>query len=494
MKKIAIIGGGITGLSAAYAVKRARDEGADIDYILLEKNPRLGGKILTERTDDGFVVEGGPDCFISTKPWVFELSRKLGCEGKLMGSNDEVKKTYILVNNKLREMPDGIMVMVPTKIMPFLTTDLFSWPGKMRMAMDWFIPKKKDPGDESLASFVSRRLGKEALDRIAEPLVAGIHAGDPDTMSLAATFPNLLEMEQKHGSLIKGMLAAMKSRHGHPPQGAKPGGQGNNPGSPPTAGPKRTFFMTFKGGMLDIIDELYGVLDKDKVLLSTGVLNIEELKEESSPTRYRLQVSESKVIEADAIIFASPSRDTADLVDDIDKELAVALREIPAVSSATVSVAYRKKDVKHDFKGFGFIIPIAEGRKIMACTWSSSKWNGRVPNDDYVIVRAFVGGARSQHLATLSDEEMKATVKAELKDLMGIDAEPVNIWIFRWPNGMPQYTMGHLDRLKKIDKHVAHHPGIFLAGGSYRGIGVPDCINSGIKAAEGAKEYLISII
>ncbi|HCG99856.1 MAG TPA: protoporphyrinogen oxidase [Actinobacteria bacterium] len=212
LKKVAIIGGGITGLSAALTLENARKEGADVDYIVLEKSLRLGGKIRTVRTKEGFVVEGGPDCFVSTKPWVFELCRKLDCEDTLIGSNDELKKTFILVKNKMREMPDGIMIMVPTKIMPFLTTDLFSWPGKIRMAMDWFIPKKKEAGDETLASFVDRRLGREALDRIAEPLVAGIHAGDPETMSLAATFPNLLDMEQKYGSLIKGMLAAMKAR------------------------------------------------------------------------------------------------------------------------------------------------------------------------------------------------------------------------------------------------------------------------------------------
>ena len=477
MKKVAIIGGGITGLSAALTLENARKEGADVDYIVLEKSLRLGGKIRTERTKEGFVVEGGPDCFVSTKPWVFELCRKLDCEDTLIGSNDELKKTFILVKNKMREMPDGIMIMVPTKIMPFLTTDLFSWPGKIRMAMDWFIPKKKEAGDETLASFVDRRLGREALDRIAEPLVAGIHAGDPETMSLAATFPNLLDMEQKYGSLIKGMLAAMKARQGGAPHGA---------GAAKPKGPQRTFFMSFRGGMLDLIEEVLSALDKEKIMLEASVDRVVQTKNDDGNTQYRLHLASGSTIDVDAVIITSPSNVAADIIDELDGALAGALREIPMVSSATVSLAFRRKDVKHDFKGFGFIVPMAEGRKIMACTWSSSKWSGRVPDEEHVLVRVFVGGARNQHLAGIPDDEMLSMVKSELRDLMGIDAEPVDRWIFRWPGGMPQYTMGHLDRVAKIDQLVAKHPGLYVAGGSYRGVGVPDCINSGAKAAESA--------
>lgn len=490
MKKVAIIGGGITGLAAAYSIKRAIDEGAEIDYVLLEKETRLGGKVKTTRTEDGFVVEGGPDCFVSTKPWIFELARKLNIEDKLICSNDELKKTYVLVNGKLRELPDGLMMMVPTKIMPFITTDLFSWPGKIRMAMDWFIPKKKTPGDETLASFVNRRLGREALDRIAEPLVAGIHAGDPDTMSLEATFPNFLEMEQKYGSVIKGMLAAMKARPGAG-HGAKPGADPTRGGRPVAHRPKRTFFMSFKGGMLDIIDELYKALDKEKVLTGTEVAKIEELKGDSAQSTYRLELSDGKVVEADTVIVTSPADVAASLVSDIDKTLSGVLREIPQVSSATVSVAYRRKDLKHDLRGFGLVIPSVENRKIMAMTWSSSKWPYRVPDDnEYAVIRAFVGGAKAQERAHMKDDEMKAAVLAEVKDITGIDAEPLNMWIFRWPKGMPQYTMGHLDRLRRVDERVAAHPGLFLAGGSYRGVGMPDCVNSANKAAEEALAHL----
>lgn len=494
MKKVAIIGGGITGLSAAYAIKRAQDQGAEVDYLVLEKSPRLGGKIQTERTEDGFVIEAGPDSFISTKPWIFELAKKLDCEEKLICSNDELKKTYILVKEKLRELPDGVMMIVPTKIMPFITTNLFSWPGKLRMAMDFVIPKKKETGDETLASFVKRRLGKECLDRLADPLVAGIYSSDPEIMSLEATFPILLQMEQKYGSLTRGMIAAMKSRHKSPSQGANQGGGNARVAASPQAGAsgsQRTLHMSFRGGMQDIIDEVCAVLDKEKILIDAEVLKVEEVKGADGESTYKLHMAGGEVIEADAVILASPSNDTANIIKDIDKQMADVLDEIPQVSSATVSLVYRKKDVKHDFRGFGFLVPLVEGHKIKACTWSSSKWSGRTPSDDYAVIRVFMGGARTQELAFLPDDEMKAIVKSEIKKIMGIDAEPVHIWIFRWPAAMPQYTMGHLERLEKIDERVATHPGMFLAGGSYRGVGIPDCINSGTRVAEEAISYLI---
>ncbi|MBE0448615.1 MAG: protoporphyrinogen oxidase [Actinobacteria bacterium] len=490
MKKVAIIGGGITGLSAAYAVKRAQQE-IDIDYMVFEKSSRLGGKIYTERTEDGFAVEGGPDSFISTKPWIFELARKLNCENKIIGSNDELKKTYILVGNKLRELPDGVMMIVPTKIMPFLTTNLFSWPGKIRMAMDFFVPKKKDANDETLSSYVKRRLGKECLDRLADPLVAGIYSSDPEQMSLKATFPILLEMEQKYGSLTRGMIVAMRNRRKAPTQGSASGASGASGASYEA---ERTLHMSFKGGMQDIVDEVYEALDKDKVFIDAEVLKVERVNGSDGSITYKLRMADGKIIEADAVIFASPSNDTATLIEEIDRPLADVLNEIPQVSSATVSLAYRKKDVKHDFKGFGFLVPLGEGRKIKACTWSSSKWSGRVPDNDHVIIRVFLGGARTQQMAFLPDDKMEAVAKSELKNIMGIDVEPIHIWIFRWSNGMPQYTIGHLDRLNKIDERVANHPGIFLAGGSYRGVGIPDCINSGTKAVEGVLRYLDNTI
>ncbi|MBI4734157.1 MAG: protoporphyrinogen oxidase, partial [Rubrobacteridae bacterium] len=427
-------------------------------------------------------------------PWVFELAEKLGCEDRLIGSNDHDKKTFVLVKGKLCELPDGIMMMVPTKVKPFITTNLFSWAGKARMAMDLFIAKKKDPGDESLASFVNRRLGKEALDRIAEPLVAGIHAGDPETMSLAATFPNFLDMEQKYGSLIKGMLAGMKHRPkgqvAQGPLGTQVKTTADDEKTKSASKAKRTFFMSFKGGMNDLIDALRESLDKDKIVFNTVISSVKEVSEPDGGIVYELHKSDGEIVEADGVIIAMPASDTANILQDIDKPLAKVLRDIPMVSSATVTMAFRKKDLKNDLKGFGFVVPHVENRKIMATTWSSTKWSYRTPDADHVIIRAFVGGAKAQHLAGMEDEEMKNAVRSELKSILGIDAEPVSTWIFHWDKGMPQYTMGHLDRIKEINERVAAYPGLFACGGSYNGVGVPDCINSGNKAAGSVLNYL----
>jgi oxygen-dependent protoporphyrinogen oxidase len=248
--------------------------------------------------------------------------------------------------------------------------------------------------------------------------------------------------------------------------------------------------MSFKGGMQDIIDALYGSLDKDKIVMNTSVSSIEEIVKSDGTRSYKLKIGDGTTMEADAVILALPASATANVVQEIDKPLAEVLRDIPMVSSATVTMSFRKKDLSCDLKGFGFVVPHVEGRKIMATTWSSTKWSYRTPDNEHVIIRAFVGGAKAQHLASMDDDEMKSAVLHELKTIMGIDAKPVHVWIFHWDKGMPQYTMGHLDRVKEIEERIAAHPGLLACGGSYAGVGVPDCINSGTKAAKSAIDLL----
>lgn len=469
MKKVIIIGGGISGLSAAYRLQKAIESGEQVDYLLVEKDNRLGGKILTEKID-GFTVEAGPDCFLSEKPWVAQVAGEIGVEDRIIGSNEASKRTFVYANRRLNQLPDGLMGLVPTKIVPFALSPLISWPGKFRMAFDLLIPKKTTDEDETLGSFVIRRLGREALDKIAEPLIGGIHAGDPDQMSLKASFPRFIQMEQKHGSLLKAMLAARKNA----PKPKPP-----EPGKTP-----KTFFMTFVDGMGELTQKLADRLDQSKILQGKTVTGIKKAGE-----KYLVSIEGADSLEADAVIVTAPANIAAQLVKELDREICENLAGIPQATSATVNLAFKRSDIKESVEAFGFIVPISEKRKIKAGTYSSTKWNHRTPSDEYVLIRAFVGGATNQELVFQDDESLIKLVLDELKDIIGLQAKPVMSKIYRWVQGMPQYTVGHLERVDNIEARLAVNPGLYIVGGSYKGVGVPDCINVGTQAAEKALAY-----
>lgn len=466
MKRVVIIGGGIAGLSTAYSLREHQTADApDFEIILLEKNQRLGGNIKTERVD-GFIIEGGPDCFLSEKPWAMELCKRIGLSESLINTNDKHRKTFVLSGGKLHNLPEGVILMIPTKMFPFITSTLISFRGKLRMAMELFIPKKKDNKDETLGEFVRRRLGKEALDKIAEPLVAGVHAGDPETMSVRASFPKFVQLEQEHGSLIRGMVKRMellKKTHKAPPAGSAPK-------------KKLTMFMTLKNGLSELIDVLVGKLnDFQSTTLKTGIV-VSGVRKKGD--KYEVVIEGSEPIEADAVVVAAPAYAASSLLKGIDGELSGKLLTIPYVSTATVSIAFKRKDVKHPLNGFGFVVPNAEKRKIMAATWTSVKFSGRTPEDS-VLIRCFVGGSKNAELVSLSDEEMVKMVRSELKDIMGIEVEPVLTRVYRWINSMPQYTVGHDERIAWIDERVANHPGLYITGSAYHGIGISDSIRYG---------------
>ncbi|MGI6631322.1 MAG: protoporphyrinogen oxidase [Bacillota bacterium] len=466
MKKVVVVGGGIAGLAAAYALQESKD----IEYILVEKESRLGGKIITQY-EDGFLIEGGPDCFLAEKQSVIKLAEKIGLGDSLIGTNDQFKGTYIYSGNKLHSLPEGLILMVPTKIIPFALSPLISWPGKLRMSLDFILPKKKNQDDETLHSFVMRRLGREALDKIAEPLIGGIHGGNPETMSLKASFPRFLEMEKNHGSLIRAMLAARKKVRKKAPnaRGGKP----------------RTYFMSFKKGMGELTDALEKKL-RGRIIKGKEVTGLNFLG-----TGFQVQIGEDESIFADGVILAVPAPEAAALLNRTAPKAAETLRLTPMASSATFTLAYKKKQMPGMINSFGFLVPHVEGRKINAVTFSSVKWDYRVPNEEYVLIRAFIGGAKNSHLAVVPDDQMCLWVKEELRSILGITEEPERYWIHRWIDARPQYTMGHLERLGEINNDLKKVPGLVLAGGSYRGIGVPDCINDGVRAAKEVLDYLL---
>lgn len=474
MKRIVVIGGGAAGLGAAYTLQEKIAGKQDIDFLLLEKENRFGGQILTEKRD-GFVFEKGPDCFVSEKPWVFELADKVGIRDRATTTRDENKGTFIFSRGRLHPLPEGVMSLVPTSFWPFVTSSLFSWPGKIRMGMDFFVPKRTSTEEESLAQFVRRRLGKDALEKLADPLIAGIHASDPEKMSIKATFPRFLEMEQNHRSLIKASLAARKKI-----AALMKAAKAKSPGM------KKTFFMSFTDGMQEFTDAVIAKINQEN--LRPGK-KAEKIERPEGTGAYVIRLADGESIEADAIVFTGLCGPTADLVEGLDKELASTLRTIPLVTSATVSLAFKSSDLTESLKGFGLIIPSSEKRKIMAATFSSNKWRNRAP-EGYSLIRCFVGGATNQELVELDDKEMIEMVRDEIRDIIGITATPQLTAICRWIKAMPQYTIGHLDRLAKIDERLADYPGLFLAGASYRGVGVPDCINSGNIAAANALNYL----
>jgi oxygen-dependent protoporphyrinogen oxidase len=477
MKRIIIIGGGVAGLGAAYKVTRAASEGHAVEFVLLEKDQRLGGKIQTEIVPDpsekgSFIVDGGPDCFLTEKPACHRIARLTGIFDDELPTDDSRRRTWILSRGKLHQMPDGVMMFAPTKFVPFATTGLFSWPGKIRMAMDLFIPPKKVvPGelnDETLESFVVRRMGRECLDRLAEPLVGGVHASDPRQMSLAATFPRLLEMEQNYGSLLKAFIAVRQKveemRRKYPPK----------PGEKP-----RTFFTSFVNGMQQLTDRMADVAGRKKIHIGISVSSVKRI----GGGGWSAHLSDGSTIEGDAVILAAESWAAEPLVRPIDHAIADALTAIPASSSATISVAFNEGDAGFDLNAFGVLCPLVESRALMAATYSSTKWPGRAPKGK-VLLRGFVGGPHNQQILKRSDEELVKIVLAEFHEIVGLNpfAKPLFSRVFRWHLGMPQYTLGHLDRVALIENRSAQIPGLALAGGSYRGVGVPNCIESGERA------------
>ncbi len=451
MKRVAIIGGGMAGLAAASELSRKTP---GIDWQLYERSDRLGGKIVTEQID-GFTIEGGPDSFITQKPWGLALCRELGLESECIPCNSAAQKVYILVKGRLCPMPDGFRLTVPTRIAPFLRSPLFSWPAKLRMGLEPFIPARADDEDESISAFITRRLGKEAADKIGGPLMAGIYVADPERLSLMSTFPMFRAMERKHGSLIRAMRASAK--------------QNKKTETP--------MFMSLRKGMGQLVQTL---TDRLGDRCQTGQV-VEQITRASDGWSLTVNGATRTV---DDVILATPLFETGRLLGGLVPTARDTLNAMRYVSTATVSLGFRLPlaEVSQPMNGFGFVIPRSEQRRILACTWSSVKFAERAPAD-HALLRAFVGGEGREELVDLDDDALVQLVRDELRETWGLTADPIVHRVFRWPRGNPQYDVGHAARMRQLIDEVQAVPGLHVAGSGYNGIGLPDCIRSGREAA-----------
>lgn len=452
-KRVVIVGGGISGLAAAH---RLVELGLPQTQItLLEASGRLGGTLET-RHRDGFLLERGPDSFISEKPEAVSLAKRLGLESRLIETNEQYRRSFIVRNGRLRPVPEGFQLLAPSRVWPFITTDIFSLSGKLRMAADLVLPRENGKEDESLACFVRRRLGREALERMAQPMVGGIYTADPETLSLRATLPRFLDMERDHRSLI---LAMMR-------QGQKAG----------TSGARYSLFLSFDRGMEVLADALADVVSN--VRLKTRIKNIG-----FESGTWLIQSESGLTFEADAVCLAVPAYTAARLLENVNPRLASQLSAIKYASTATINFAYPRAAIKHPLNGFGFVVPYIEKRSLIACTFSNVKFNQRAP-DDHVLLRAFAGGALQPEVFALDESTLVGRIEADLRELLNIDRSPLFTEVAKWEQSMPQYEVGHLDRVRSIENELAGLSGLTLAGNAFRGAGIPDCIRSGEAAAE----------
>jgi len=479
--RIAVIGGGIAGLAAAYELEKARSAGAEVEYTLFESRECIGGSLASEIVN-GIVLERGPDSFLSEKPAGAELCRELGLGDQLTPSSDANRKTYIVVKNRLVPLPDGLMFLIPTKLVPTALTSLFSPATKIKMALELLHPPRPSGQDESVAALVERHFGREAVDRLADPLLSGIYGGDATQLSARTVLPKLVEMETQYGSLTRGMLAAHKQMRAKMTAMRAAAGNGSGgQGSPKPAGP-RSIFTTLKGGLQQLVDALEGRLNPASLRKSSAVKSLER-----AGNGWRLQSNRGDEV-FDAVILASPAWVAGKLLATTDALLGDELCGIPYSSSITVNLVFDESQLGPLPDGFGFLVPAVEGRAMLACTFVHRKFAGRSPTGK-AILRAFLGGAKNEALLDESDEVLIATVRRELSEILGsrivgphIPAEATQV--SRWRRAMAQYSVGHQDRMKRVKERVAKLPGLKLAGNAYDGIGIPDCIRTGRNASK----------
>jgi len=516
-----VIGAGISGLAAAHRLVEL-EPGCRI--TLFEAGPRLGG-VLSTLQRDGFQVERSADNFITTVPYGLDLCRRLGLSDQLTPTNPAHRRTYAVCRGRLCPLPDGFMMMAPTRLWPLAVTPILSPWGKLRAALEYFIPPRKDEADESMASFVRRRLGREAFDRLVEPLVSAVYAADMEKLSVLATLSRFRDMEREHGSLIRAMRRQMKARKRAAREGRGEGERGR--GGEEESGPRYSMFVTLRDGLSSLVDALAARLPEGTVHLETKVERIErahggwrvfvgparragptvgerDAAESSSAGETRPVESRSAngvdapgsrsangtygVFDFDAVILATPSHVTAGLIEPVDAELARQVGGIAHSGTAIVSLGYRREQIGHPLAGMGAVVPSVEKSPILAVSFSSQKYPHRAPKGKELL-RVFLGGARHEELAEMPGHELVPLVEKHLAPLLDVRGQPCFLDVAHWPRTMPQYHVGHRELVAGIEARAAGIPGLELAGNAFHGVGIPDCIHGGEQAAERALWY-----
>lgn len=446
-----VVGGGIAGLAAALRLERL---GSDV--ILLEGGSRLGGKLLTERVGP-YLIEAAPDSFLTVKPRGVGLCEELGLADEVVSRISGNHRAYVRLGSLLHQLPAGLTGLIPTSLETLGASGILSADGLARFAREAEVPAAADPGDESIAAFITRRMGREAYDRLVEPLMSGIFAGDGEQLSLAATFPNLRELELRHGSVLGGLQAPAT-----------------------TDGTAAAPFASLRGGMGDLVAGLLRRLSRTTVLCDAPVTDVIHSRQGEG---YAVHVAGGASLTADAVVVATPAYATAEILEALDAELGAQHAAIPYGSSAIVTLAYPLAALMRPLDGYGYVVPRAEGSDVLACTWTSSKWADRAPVG-HALLRIYLGRYGRRDVTQELDEALVATARDEVREMLGVITDPVLARVHRWPRAMPQYTVGTVERRAAIERILEDHPGLAVAGAAYGGVGIPDCIASGEAAAE----------
>jgi len=463
MKRVVIVGGGITGLATAHALEKSAEP---CQVRLVEGSGRLGGNIVTV-SHAAFVIDGGPDSWVATKPHATRLAKDVGLGDELIGTRPDTRKVYIVWKKQLHAMPEGLVLGIPTEWRPFAETELFSYDAKLRALLEPLIPKRTLAGDEdeSIASFITRRLGGDIAERIAGPLLGGIFAGDPESLSVRACVPQLVDAEAKYGSLILAMRALRAARK-------EQAGAGESEAST---------FLSLKRGMGDLVTTVAHRLRDAEMSTSTPVTGLGRLEPGDARGRWAVETREGTLF-ADHVALTVPAHAASRLVSEVDPTLSEMLSGVGYVSTATVFLAFKKYDVRHPLDAVGFLVPRAENRPILACTFVSSKWDHRAPSGQ-VLLRVFIGGAGAEHELRRDDDALVRLAREQVKDLIGIERPPVFSKVFRFTQASPQPTVGHLARMEKIARRAAMNDGLYVGGNGYVGTGIPDAVKQGEEIA-----------